>query len=645
MSHNIDRTSRDRGSPSNAGGTPPELLARLAYEGARRLYGPEKVNDATVRDRLDYELTVIERLGFCDYFLVVWDIAQFARRAGIPVVGRGSAASSLVAYALGITNVCPLEFDLPFERFLNPSRTDPPDIDLDICWKRRDEVLAYVYTKYGRTRNAELGTRNAEIQNPKSRIQNPPRVAMVSTHNTFQVRSAFREIAKTFGLPLDEINSLASRLPYYGGTDLRKVISLLPECRGFPVDVEPYKTILALTEQVIGFPHHLSIHVGGIVIAPDSLTNYLPLQLAAKEINGSMTGADESVNGAAFHSPLSLWERAGVRDVLPTQAADRLVITQYDMTGVEATGLVKIDLLGHRALSVIADTIMAVNSGAAVSEDVTQSSAPRAAAMHSRDGCATFPAGPGRRDAVLSSFDAGRLSGDDPLTATLLREGRTIGCFQLESPGMRALLKQIRAETRRDAIIALSLIRPGPSASGMKELFIRRRLGREPVRYVHPSLEPVLKETCGIMLFQEDILRVAKAEAGFSLEEADMLRRAVSKKRSKEKIEELRDLFFAGAAANGVPADATEKIWDWVGNFAAYSYCKAHAVTYGFLAYQTVYLKSRYPAEFFAAMIANRAGFYQPRVYLEEARRMGVKILLPDVNLGRRTTEAEYGGP
>ncbi len=577
-----------------AGESPRAALRKLALRGMRQRYpqsAPSTAHDqsapSTAHDqptpeaarRLDYELAVIDDLHFSEYFLIVWDIVNFALRKGIPIVGRGSAANSLVAYCLGITSADPLAHDLCFERFLNRSRTDCPDIDLDLCWRRRDEVINYVYERHG-----------------------SDRVAMVSNHNTYQARSAFRDVARVFGLPMAEINRLSAMLPHYSAESIRDAKELFPESRDFPLDREPYRAIVARAEALDGFPRHLSIHNGGIVIGDRPLTDYLPLERATKGI----------------------------------------VVTQFEMNAVEAVGLVKIDLLGHRSLSLIADTVVAVKQNRGVAVALPQ-----------------IPDG-------------------DRETAALLRAGRTIGCFQIESPGMRSLLQMIRAESRRDVIHALSLIRPGPSGSGMKERFVRRRLGEEPTVYLDPRLEKVLRDTHGVMLFQEDILKVAAVIAGFTLAEGDELRRAISKKRSPERMAALQERFVRGAVARGqfdhdhgrpeqrrmggqfdpalrhaqgheqsrmahgrpeqrrmggVRREAIVEIWNLIQNFAGYSYCKAHAVTYGCISYQAAYLKAHYPAEFLCAVMANHGGFYETREYLEEARRWGVRILPPDVNL------------
>ncbi len=517
-------------SQEKVGETPYSYLSKLAFDGLRERYQP--ITPEALR-RLQYELGVIDQLGFCEYFLIVWDTVNYARSERIPVVGRGSAADSLVSYCLGITSVDPLAYGLYFERFLNLSRTDCPDIDLDFCWKGRDRVVRYVYDRYG-----------------------ADHVAMISTYNTYKSRSAFREVAKAFGLPPREVDALSSRLPYFSARGIRDAIVSFPECRDFPIDQEPYSTIVSIAETIDGFPRHLSVHVGGIVISREPLTEVTPLQQATKGI----------------------------------------VITQLDAEPIEELGLVKIDLLGQRSLSIIADTVKMVKRNHGVEVDPE----------HLPDG--------------------------DPQAAEVLRRGRTLGCFQIESPGMRNLLVMMRAESCSDVIKGLSLIRPGPSSSGMKERFVRRRLGLEETTYLTPQLREVLGDTHGVMLYQEDILKVAQAVAGFSLAEGDQLRKAISKERSREKIEALRERFIGGALANDVSRSAAEAIWQQITNFAEYSYCKAHATTYGHISYAAVWLKARYPAEFLASVLNNRAGFYEPRTYLEEARRWGVTILPLDIN-------------
>ncbi len=523
---------------------PCRHLREVAYAGARRRYG--KV-ESQVKARLDRELAVIEKLDFCDYFLVVHDIVAFAEREGIPHVGRGSAANSIVSYSLGISAVDPLKFDLYFERFLNEFRTDVPDIDIDFCWRRRDDVINYVYGRY-----------------PKGQV------AMVSTHSTLRARSAFRDVARVMGLPLEEIDRHSRKLPCYGASSIHEAMETFPEMADFPIAEEPWHTVVETALKIDGYARHLSIHLGGLVIGDRPLTWYTALENSAKGI----------------------------------------VVTQYEMDSIGMTGLVKIDLLGQRSLSIVSEAARNVQELRGIRVDLE------------------------------------KLPDRDPRTATLLRHGRTMGCFQIESPGMRQLLQMLQAESIMDLIQGLSLIRPGPSSSGMKQAFIRRMRGEEPTTYPTALLAEALSKTYGIMLYQEDILRVAEAVAGFSLAEGDELRKYISKKRSREKLQQLRDKFVEGAAGRGVQPGVAEDIWRQIESFAAYSYCKAHASTYGHISYQASYLKAHWPAEFLASVIANKAGFYDARTYLEEARRFNVKVLNPCVNRSDIECRAELaGGP
>ncbi|MFP4501357.1 MAG: DNA polymerase III subunit alpha [Candidatus Hydrogenedentota bacterium] len=509
------------------------VLWKKTFAGAETRY---HTLTPAIMDRLHYELGIIEQLGFAPYFLIVEDIVRFARERDIPVSGRGSAANSVVAYALGITRVDPFEYGLYFERFLNLERTDCPDIDIDFCWRRRDEVVEYVYERYGRDR-----------------------VAMICTFHTFRARAALREVAKAHGLTDKEVGAVIRHVPHYGAGDLRRLAAHIPECRGLPLDEEPWAGILDVAERIDGQPRHVALHPCGLVIAPERLTNFVPLQRAAKGF----------------------------------------VVTQYDMGPIEALGLIKMDLLGHRSLTVISDTLASIETNRGQTVDI---------------------------EAVQDG---------DPLTAELLCAGQTIGCFQIESPAMRGLLPKLRTADIDMVIKALSLIRPGPSGSGMKERFIARCRGEEPADYIHPALAEVLGDTYGVMLYQEDILKVAAAVAGMSLAEADGLRRAMSKKRGPGEMARHMQTFVEKAVAAGASEAVAQEIWERIANFAAYSYCKAHAATYGEIAYQCTYLKAHYAPEFLAAVLTNRGGFYAPHVYLEEAKRLGVEVRPPCVNRSR----------
>jgi len=515
------------------GETAYSALLKASFRGACRRYRPLS---AGVLERLRAELEVIDRLGFSAYFLVVADIARFARRRRIPMVGRGSAANSIVSYALGITDVDPIRYNLFFERFLNPERNSPPDIDLDFSWRRRDEVLEYVYRTYGRDR-----------------------VAMICTYVTFTARLAFREIAKAMGLPEREISRFTRILPYGAISHLDTLGRDWPECRALPLSEEPYRTILELAGRIARFPRHLSIHAGGIVVSPFPLTDLVPLERSTKG----------------------------------------LMVTQYDMFAIEDLGLVKIDLLSQRSLSVVEDVLRAVEE---------------------REG----------RRLAMDDIDC---LAADPDTVRIIEEGRTMGCFYIESPAMRSLLAKLRVRTFEDLTAASSVIRPGVAESGMMAQYIDRHNGKAPVEYLHSKLEKLLGETYGVMVYQEDVIRVAHEIAGMSLGEADMLRRAMSgKMRSREVMDRLADRFVGAAVSRGVEKKVAVEIWRQIASFAGYAFCKAHSASYARISFQVAYLKAHYPAEFMAAVISNCGGFYGPSAYIEEARRMGLCVLPPEVN-------------
>lgn len=530
--------------PLPAGETAAGLLDRLCREGLRRRYGAQP--SAEAEDRLRREQDVIRRLGFAEYFLVVWDLLQYSKNHGIHWVGRGSAANSIVSYALGITNVDPIRYNLFFERFLNPERKSPPDIDVDFGWKERDRVLAYVYDRYGHDR-----------------------VAMICTYVTFTARLAVREIGKALGLPDEEITAVSSRIPYgAGAAALLEDKTQFPETRDLPLEQEPYPTILKLAAHIHGFPRHLSIHVGGIVIAPYPITERVPMQRAAKG----------------------------------------LVVTQYDMYGVEDIGLVKIDLLAQRSLSVLDDVLRELQERGTPPERI---------------------------------FDYDFVENDCGVRE-LVRTGNTMGCFYIESPSMRGLLQKLRVETFEDLTAASSVIRPGVAESGMMQQYIRRKTGEEAVTYLHPKMEMLLRETCGVMVYQEDVIRVAHEIAGMSLGEADMLRRAMSgKERSPVAMDQLERQFLDKAATRDVEAGTAREIWRQIASFAAYAFCKAHSASFAQLSLQVAYLRVYYPAEFMAAVLSNQGGYYSTMAYIEEARRMGMRILLPDVRRGAREFRAE----
>ncbi len=485
------------------GTTGDRELARLCHRGLARKYNP--VSKEVVK-RLEHELATIRANGFSDYFLVVHEIVTFAKKQKIPVEVRGSAAGSLVAHVLGFTRVCPVANRLYFERFMNPGRTDCPDIDIDLCWRRRDEVIRFCYERWG-----------AE------------RVAMVCNVNRYRRRSALRDAGRALGLEPVQINQLARE---------RKIKSTSPVYR--------------LAEKLLGIPRHFGVHCGGIVVTPYPVCHIAPLQRAHKGV----------------------------------------VITQYDKDAAEAVGLVKIDLLGNRALSTVNEAIQIVGAG-------------------------------GEPD-----FDP-----DDAKTAAMLSAGDSLGVFQSESPGMRQLLRGLRVKSKKDLAIALSLIRPGPASGGMKTEFIERHVNGKPFEYLHPRIEKLLGDTYGVMLYQEDIMRIAVEVAGYTVAEADRFRSEVSKKVSASRLQAQYDDFVRRRAAEaGIERHSAEAIWDEVLRFAAYSYCKAHATVCANIAWQTAYLKAHYPSQFYCSLLNNHHGMYPVRVYVWDAKRHGVTVLPPHVN-------------
>lgn len=529
-----------------SGETAESCLRRLVFAGLQKRYGKHEEQAVA---RCEYELSVIVSMGFAPYFLAVHQIVELARARDIPFVGRGSAADSLVAHCLGLTDADPLRYGLLFERFLNPGRSDLPDIDLDFCWRRRDELIDAVYEHFGRDH-----------------------VAMIATYNTCGPRSAYQEAAKVLGLPPAEAVRRSKRLPWHArtGLDLAEVVAETPgfwregqreggsehDSRHLPPERE--RLLLSLAQQLLTAPRHLGVHPGGIVITPEPISTYAPLERSAKGV----------------------------------------VVTQYDMHFVEGLGMVKIDLLGNRALSIVHD-------------------------------CVTMLA---EHDIIVP--DLQKIPEDDARTAKLLSSGGTLGCFQVESPAMRTLLQQMGAKTMDRVIQAVALVRPGPAAAGMKDAFIRRARGLEPVTTVHPLLSEVFADTFGIMLYQEDVIRAAMAVAGLDATEGDMLRRDLGKRGRSHALQDEADAFVVAGLRRGLPRRAIEQVWAEMARFAAYSFCKAHSVTYGRLAYRCVYLKARWPAAFLAAMLRNDAGYFAQGVYAEEAKRLGAELRAPCVQEG-----------
>ena len=555
-------------------------LWKLSFDGARKRYKPLRPE---VLSRLTHELAVIEHWQLAPYFLLVNDIVEEARRRGIPAVARGSAASSMVTYCLGISRVCPLRWELYFERFLNEQRGDCPDIDIDICGARRDELLDYVYEHWG-----------AE------------HVAMIGSFITMHARLAVREVAKVFGVPPGEVDRFTKRLPHRPVREILQAIRNLPECRDLPADDEPWKTILQVALRLDDAPRHMGIHPCGTVISAQPLTRLIPLERATKGI----------------------------------------IVTQYDMNSIEDLGLIKMDLLGQRgfttmslALDNIERSLQPVGAGLVDPEpagaDRQSRRAPPASNTSSvaPDGVTPCP--------KPRELDFGAIPENDPATCDVIAAGRTMGVFQIESPAMRSMLRMMNARTLEDMAIALAIIRPGAAEYGSKELFVKRLRGKEKLTYPHDSLEPILRDTRGVCIYQEQVMQIAQALGSLSLAEADLVRRSSVKYSGPADYDRLRGKFDRAAGMMGLTKQQREESWQMVEKFAGFGFCKAHAATYADVAYRLAYLKTHHPAEFLAALCSAGAGFYHVSAYVEEAKRWGVPVRLPSVNHSRMEYTAE----
>lgn len=516
--------------------TDTDLLVHLAHEGALARYGDPL--PAEVDARLAYELDVILRTGYAGYFLIVYDLVKAAKDRGIPVgPGRGSVAGSLVAYALGVTNIDPLKFDLLFERFLNPERISMPDIDLDFCFERRGEVIEYVRERYGRAS-----------------------VGQIITFGTLKARAAFRDVARTLRVEPGEVDRITKLIPAGPGAawTLAEAAEKAPELRALVRQDDRVRKIIDLGTRIEGLARHASVHAAGVVIAPGPLSDYVPVCLAPQDATA--------------------------------------IITQYDMVALEQVGMLKIDLLGLKTLTVIHDAVEMVRERHGVAVDVD------------------------------------RPDLEDPAVYALLRSGRTAGIFQFESPLATDCLRNMKCDRFDDLVATNALLRPGPLDTGMHLVFINRKLGREPVRYPHPALREILEPTYGVITYQEQVMRIANVLAGYSLAEADVLRKAVGKK-IKELIEEELERFVERAVANGHDRRVVEDIAAQIATFGRYGFNKSHAVAYSVLSFQTAWFKAHYPAEFIAALLSSEIGNTDKVVqYINEARELGLDVLPPDVN-------------
>lgn len=487
------------------------------------------------RSRMDYELGVIDKMGFSDYFLIVMDFIHYAKSHGIPIgPGRGSAAGSIVSYLLHITEVDPLRFDLLFERFLNPARVSMPDIDTDLCYRRRGEVIEYLARKYG-----------------------SDQVAQIITFGTLAARAVIRDVGRVTNMPLREVDRIAKMVPVGPGATLKKTMEGSREFRDLYDSDTTVHRLIDHCLDLEGISRNSGTHAAGVVICSKPVEEYVPIQL--------------------------------------TQ--DGFIQTQYEKDQVEQLGLLKMDLLGLRNLTVIHDALEIIRENRGIDLDIN------------------------------------KIPSEDEETCKMLCDGDTIGVFQSESSGFTSLLMQLHPERFEDLIPMVALYRPGPLGSGMAEDFIKRKHGKIPVEYPHPSLEPILKETYGVILYQEQVMQIASVMGGFSLGQADMLRRAMGHK-EPEILQQNRETFVDGAVANGVDDRTANYVFDLMVHFAGYGFNKSHSVCYGWIAWQTAYLKAHYRPEFMAAMMTCYNGD-RDKVsrYISDTRRAGVVIAAPDVNL------------
>jgi DNA polymerase-3 subunit alpha len=506
----------------------------LVLEGARVRYG-DPLPDV-VAERVAYEQGVIERMGFVPYFLITWDFVDYARRNGIPVgPGRGSAAGSIVSYALGITTVDPLAYDLLFERFLNPERISMPDIDIDFCKDGREQVIRYVQDKYG----------GAEC------------VSHIITFGRMAARAVLRDVGRVLEVPLPDVDRLAKKIPNGPGASLPGALEADADLRKEVEGNPQYRALVDIALRLEGRIRNPGKHAAGIVVSDGPLTQHVPLYKVGDDLT-----------------------------------------TQYSMDLLEdkLVGLLKMDFLGLRTLTIIAKTVELIERGG------------------------------------LPAPDVDHLPLDDGATYEMLSGGEALGVFQVEGSGMRELLRRIRPDSFDDLATITALYRPGPMNSGMMDMYIERKAGRQAVTYPHPALEPILRETRGVVVYQEQVMRIANVLGGFSLADADKLRKAMGKKKP-ELIVPYRDRFVEGCVERGMARDQAGTMWDQLAEFAAYGFNKSHTIAYALIAYQTAWLKRHHPRAFMAALLTcEMADMDKLSQYIEEARRLGIHVRPPDVS-------------
>lgn len=517
--------------PVPNGKTPDEYLKELTKQGLEKRYGKNPKRE--IIERMNYELSVIKKTGFAPYFLIVQDFVNWAKQNRIVVgPGRGSVGGSLVAYLTNITNIDPIKHKLLFERFLNPERISMPDIDIDFADRRRDEVINYVAQKYGKDH-----------------------VAQIITFGTMAARAVIRDVGRALGLPYSYCDRLAKMIPF--GFSLEETLKKIKEFKETYETDEEAKNLIDLAKKLEGVARHASTHACGVVISEKPLTDLVPLQ----------------------H---------------PTQS-DNTIVTQYEMRAIEDLGLLKMDLLGLKNLTIIEDTLA------------------RIYVLHNQ-----------------LKIDLDKIPEDDPKTFELLQKGLTTGVFQLESDGVKRYLKELKPTSFEDIVAMVALYRPGPIQ--FIPDYIARKQGRKKIEYLHPKLEPILKDTYGVCIYQEQLMQIARELAGFTLPEADVLRKAVGKK-IKTLLDAQEKKFVEGCIKNGLSKIVAQKIWQWILPFAEYGFNRAHSAAYTMIAYQTAYLKAHYPVEFMASVLTSeKADVERIAVLIDECRKMGIEVLPPNVN-------------
>ncbi|WP_281225547.1 DNA polymerase III subunit alpha [Flavobacterium aquiphilum] len=515
------KTSKNKKFYTNNHKSDMALLTSLAYQGLHWRYGS---NNAQARARAEKELKVIDELGFGGYFLITWDIVRYSNSCGFLHIGRGSGANSIIAYCLGITDICPIELDLYFERFLNVNRKTPPDFDIDWSWKERDTILKYIFNRYG-----------------------ADHVAFCGTNVEFKYRSIFREVGKVFGLPKDELDVLAKNP--MATHDTNSVVKLVQE---YGMLLEKY-------------PNQRSMHSCGILISEEPITNYSVLEMPPKGF------------------PIAL----------------------FDMHIAEDIGFDKFDILSQRGIGHIDDSVKLIEKNRGIKVDI--------------------------RNTALSK--------DEATANIFLARGKTIGCFYIESPAMRGLLRRLNCDNYKTLVAASSIIRPGVAQSGMMKEYVFRHNHPDQFEYFHEVFKEQLGETYGIMVYQEDVIKIALHYGGLPAADGDILRRAMSGKgRSKAALQKVKEDFFISCAKKGHPQKLSEEIYRQIESFAGYSFCKAHSASYAVESYQSLYLKVHYPVEFMVAVINNQGGFYRTEVYVHEAKMSGASIHTPCVNKSQYET-------